>query len=217
MEKILSGLLGASILLIAASVQATPISAHWVNLNSSLSTITQAEAALDDINGQYNHFYTQESVIDFSQDWNAGNDADSKVSGYMDTPIDIADDLWAVEFTADLNVATAGEYDLFVFTDDGFDLRIDGNSVMSFNANRAPMTSFDTLYLSEGLHSFELIHWENYGVEAVEFSWRPASSVEGSISLVSDFVPSAVPEPSTMILFGAGIVCLAAIGRKKRK
>lgn len=211
MKKILSGLLGASVFLVAANVQATPINAHWVNLDSSLSTIAQAEAALDDVNGLYDHFYTQESVIDFSQNGYTG-----KVSGYLDTPIDVANNLWAVEFTADLNVTAAGEYDLFVFTDDGFDLRIDGSSVMSFNANRAPRTSSDTLYLSEGLHSFELIHWENYGVEAVEFSWRPSSTNEGPISLVTDFVPSAVPEPSTMILFGVGIVCLAAIGRKKR-
>lgn len=211
MKKIISGFIGASALLVAANVQATPINAHWVNLDSSLWTIAQAEEALKDTNGQYDHFYTQESVIDFSQNGYTGN-----VSGYLDTPIDVANNLWAVQFTADLNVATASDYDLFVFTDDGFDLRIDGSSVMSFNANRAPRTSSETIYLSEGLHSFELIHWENYGVEAVEWSWKPTHSSQPP-TLVSDFEPSAIPEPKTMILFGAGIAGLAAVGRKKRK
>ena len=212
MKKIISGFICASSLLVAANGQTTSISAHWVNLDSSLWTIAQAEEALDDINGQHGHFYTKESVIDFSQNGYNGN-----VNGYLDTPIDVANNLWAVEFTADLHIATADYYDLFVFTDDGFDLKIDGNSVMSFNANRAPRTSFETLYLSKGLHSFELIHWENYGVEAVELSWRPSNSSQAPLALVSDFVPAAVPEPTTMILFGTGTVCLAAIGRRKRK
>lgn len=211
MKKNITGCIVASALLVAANVYATPISAHWVNIGSELKTIAQAEAALEDINTQYDHFYTQESVIDFSQNRRAG-----KVSGYSNTPIDIADDFWAVEFTADLNVATANNYELFLFTDDGFDLRIDGSSVMSYNANTPPRSFSNSIYLSEGLHSFELIHWENDGVEAVEFSWRPTHSSQAP-TLVSNFTPSAIPEPKTMILFGAGIAGLAAVGRKKRK
>jgi flagellin-like hook-associated protein FlgL len=70
-------------------------------------------------------------------------------------------------FDGTLNVPADGNYTFSVGSDDGFNLRIDGTTVMQFTNNRAFGTTTGNRFLTAGEHNFRLLYWEEAGDEGM--------------------------------------------------
>jgi len=77
-------------------------------------------------------------------------------------------DQFVVVLDGYVDVATAGTYSFNVGSDDGFSLSIDGNVLSQFPTNRAFGVTTANISLSPGLHSIQLLYWENTGGNCVE-------------------------------------------------
>lgn len=85
-----------------------------------------------------------------------------------------------------ITIETSGNYQFSVGSDDGFNLQIDGNTVIQFPNNRGFNFTTGNVNLSAGLQSFRLIFWENGGSEGVE----ALSTVSGVNAILDDSVLS---------------------------
>jgi CshA-type fibril repeat protein len=58
----------------------------------------------------------------------------------------------------------AGTYDLRVTSDDGFRIRIDGQTAFEYSANQSPTTRIQTgVAIGEGTHPLEILYWDQGG------------------------------------------------------
>jgi len=66
-----------------------------------------------------------------------------------------------------------------------------------------------------------IYHVKDWVVGAKVYSWNTAFDSEGNVSSLRSELTltaiSAVPEPTTILLFGTGLVCLAGFRMKSRK
>ena len=72
------------------------------------------------------------------------------------------------EFTGILNVPADGVYNFSIGSDDGFDLQIDGASVLSFPGPRGFAFTNGPVNLTAGEREFRLVFFENSGSEGLE-------------------------------------------------
>ena len=71
----------------------------------------------------------------------------------------------------------AGNYDFQARSDDGFTLRIDGKDVLTRNLVQGPTTSAVTgVALGEGLHTVEILYWDQGGESVFQAWYRPTGS-----------------------------------------
>jgi dTDP-4-dehydrorhamnose 3,5-epimerase-like enzyme len=72
----------------------------------------------------------------------------------------------------------AGTYDFQVRADDGFSIRIDGQVVMEYDANQSPTTRTTTVpvAIGEGLHTIEIVYWDQAGNAELLVQYKPSSS-----------------------------------------
>ncbi|MDT7524180.1 type I secretion C-terminal target domain-containing protein [Rhodoferax sp. TBRC 17198] len=79
----------------------------------------------------------------------------------------------------------AGNYDFRVLADDGFSIRIDGVTVFEFNDIQSPTTRTSTpIAIGEGMHTIEILYWEQGGNAALQVAYRPTGSATfNSLSL----------------------------------
>lgn len=72
-----------------------------------------------------------------------------------------------------------GHYDFRVTADDGFRLRVGGETVMEYDANQWPTTRIVTHValgdFERGLQSFELLYWEQGGDARLKIEFKPTS------------------------------------------
>ena len=101
------------------------------------------------------------------------------------------------EFTGMMNV-TQG-MTLTLTHDDGFYLKV-GSSIFDFSTPVSPTTTQLTLNMPTGTYQFDLFYGAVNGVPEV---------------LIADL--RAVPEPTTMLLLGSGLLGLAVLRRKFKK
>jgi VCBS repeat-containing protein len=73
-----------------------------------------------------------------------------------------------------------GNYDFRVYADDGFRLKVGGETLIEFDGNQAPTTrTFNNVEVSDlisGLTSIELLYWEQGGNAVLQFEFKPSSS-----------------------------------------
>ena len=69
----------------------------------------------------------------------------------------------------------AGEYDIFVASDDGFRLFVDGNRVAEFKDIRAMNASKSyRIHLDKGTHTFKLLHFQGFGGVGLQMNYKLA-------------------------------------------
>jgi VCBS repeat-containing protein len=93
-----------------------------------------------------------------------------------------------------------GNYDFRVTADDGFRLKVGGETLLEFDGNQAPTTrTFNNVEVSDlisGLTSIELLYWEQGGNANLQFEFKPSSSstwVPFSLDSIAFFSTNSVP------------------------
>ncbi|WP_236546714.1 beta strand repeat-containing protein [Psychromonas sp. L1A2] len=81
-----------------------------------------------------------------------------------------------IDLTGNLYVAEEGLYIIDVQHDDGFELIIDGEAVITFSAITSSIQTSLSLSLTEGLHSIEIIYWDQAGDYDLVLNMYPAGT-----------------------------------------
>ena len=84
-------------------------------------------------------------------------------------------DVHCIKATGTVAIPTAGAWTFGLNSDDGGRIRIDGADVMVDDSNHGPQDHFGTVTLAAGNHTFEVIMWEGYGGDEVEFFAAPGT------------------------------------------
>jgi phosphoglycerol transferase MdoB-like AlkP superfamily enzyme len=78
--------------------------------------------------------------------------------------------------TGNMDVKIAGEYDIFVASDDGFRLFVDGNRVAEFKGGSSMNESASyRIHLDKGVHTFKLLHYQGYGYVGLKMNYKLAN------------------------------------------
>lgn len=85
-------------------------------------------------------------------------------------------DRFAARITGDLNVQTAGRYTIYLTSDDGSALYIDGERVIGHDGLHARSTVPVTLDLDAGAHEIEVRYFENWGDQMLQLEWQGPDS-----------------------------------------
>ena len=158
-------------------------------------------------------------VIDFRDDKDRGGHFDTNYSFGVDSL-----DTFALHATTSLNIESPGIYTFGTNSDDGVRLSINGVDIID---NVDLHDNEDDFYIynfsSAGIFELDLLFYENYGGASIELFaasgayttfHEEAFTLIGSGDGLSTTAP--VPEPATMILFGAGLFGLMSINRRKK-
>ena len=78
-------------------------------------------------------------------------------------------DVHCIKATGVVRIPTAGAWTFGLNSDDGGRIRIDGRDVMVDDTNHGPEDHLGTVTLTAGDHTFEVIMWEGFGGDEVEF------------------------------------------------
>ena len=114
-------------------------------------------------------------TYDFNQllPWTTnGNQITSESCGTAGGPIGA--DWVAVRMRGNLNVDAPGTWTFSIETDDGYRLRIGGETVLIRDGNRSPARDTGrATFAASGQYPFDLIYWENTGQAMMELSYTP--------------------------------------------
>ncbi len=103
-------------------------------------------------------------------------------------------DLFAARYTGDLNVVKAGTYTIYLTSDDGSALYLDGKKIISNDGAHGTREIKVTLNLKAGAHDLEIRYFENTGKQSLKFEWQGPDS-GGKRAVVSDTALSYTPVP----------------------
>lgn len=173
----------------------------WVQTDTAPHSIANAIDALNGTNG----FNTLASATQYRNIINL-TDADAPFAG--------GDPFFAVRVSGFINVPTSGNYTFIGIHDDGLRMRVGGEDVIVFDGDTGITQTNSLVYtLAAGIYAFEAITWEQGGFFNLDLGWYggtiPTSYIEGQHAV------TAVPEPLSLALVGAGLFGVAAIRRKR--
>lgn len=97
-------------------------------------------------------------------------------------------DYFAVKATGFIQIPTAGAWTFGLNSDDGGRIRINGANVMVDDTNHGPSDHVGSTTLAAGLHSFEVVFWEQGGGAHLEFFAAPGTLTawDSTFKLVGD-------------------------------
>ena len=85
-------------------------------------------------------------------------------------------DTFAARYEGFLNVTTPGEYTIYLTSDDGSALYLDGRQVIGNDGLHSPLEQSVTLELDAGSHELLLDYFENRGAQTVILEWQGPDS-----------------------------------------
>lgn len=119
---------------------------------------------------------------------------------------------FAAKVTGYFNIATAGTYTFGINHDDGARLTIDGTLSAAFSGVTDNRTTTVTGFMSAGLHSVEIVYFENSGGASLEFFAKSGTAT----STAPWALVSSVPAPGTLALAGLSLLGLGLSARRRR-
>jgi hypothetical protein len=106
-------------------------------------------------------------------------------------------DGFAARITGDLNVENAGSYTIYLTSDDGSALYVDGVQVIGNDGLHARTTVPVTLDLDAGAHDIEVRYFESGGIQTLQLEWQGPDSNGARVTIDGDSLShdpdSAVP------------------------
>ncbi|WP_410598558.1 family 16 glycoside hydrolase [Amycolatopsis sp. lyj-90] len=107
------------------------------------------------------------------------------------------------EVIANVNIATAGQYEFRLTSDDGSRLRIDGQTVINHDGLHSGTPATGSVQLSTGYHALRIDHFDNTADQQVTLEWRPPGAA--GFALV----------PNSVLSTDADVVRVTSPGRKE--
>jgi hypothetical protein len=196
-----------STLALAAAVAALPVSnaAAYViriyDVSTSMVNLTQADAAIAGTPTAT----ASASIIDFDD----LGDATRGLFNINNPWPSNANATFAAHVTGTFNIGTAGSWTIGVNHDDGVRLTIDGTLIATADGLADNRTTTITSNFASGLHTVDIVFFENAGGASLEFFGRQGTTAPFELLV-------AVPEPTTLALLGLGLAGLAAARRRKQ-
>lgn len=165
-------------------------------------------------------------VIDFSDDPAFGGflpfDNPWPLAGVQGTTNPLNQN-FAANILGSIYIDEADTYTFMTVNDDGVRLRIDGTAIITDNGYHGEIAFFGNTYLDVGYHSLELAFFEGGGEASLEL--LAAQGVFAAynpddfklVGATDGLQTAAIPEPTTILLLGFGLLGLANTGRRLRK
>lgn len=107
------------------------------------------------------------------------------------------------EVIGNINIATAGQYEFRLTSDDGSRLRIDGAVVINHDGPHGATPATGSVQLSTGYHALRIDHFDNLHDQQITLEWKPPGA--------ADFVLV----PTSVLSTDADVVRVTSPGRKE--
>lgn len=146
----------------------------------------------------------QYDVINFSDRGNRGFFGDENLWPIANK------NTFSAHITGLFDISEAGSYDFATWSDDGIDLLIDGVQTIIRPNPHAPTLDVANLFLTAGLHSIDVIWYENWGAAVLELSSRRVDSNEWQLLEAAPFSANQenIPEPKVIWCLLIGLFLL---------
>jgi uncharacterized membrane protein len=113
---------------------------------------------------------------------------------------------FAALYTGTLNVVAPGSYTLYLNSDDGSELTLDGQRIIDNDGDHAMQEVSDTLNLTAGSHTLQVEYFQNGGGKGLVLSWSGPGFGKEAIPAGALFQGPAVSGSSTTLPPGNGTV-----------
>ena len=123
-------------------------------------------------------------------------------------------DVHCIRATGTVVIPAAGAWTFGLNSDDGGRIRIDGADVMVDDSNHGAQDHFGTVTLTAGSHTFEVIMWEGYGGDEVEFFASPGTltTFGATFQLVGDTASGGLAAFTVPSGTGGGVIATNIAG-----
>ncbi len=114
-----------------------------------------------------------------------------------------AGDFFVSEVTGNIDIATAGNHEFRLTSDDGSRLRIDGKLVINHDGLHSGTPATGAVQLGTGYHALKIDHFDNAGDQQVTLEWRPPGATDFAVV------------PNSVLSTDADVVRVTSPGRKE--
>ena len=117
----------------------------------------------------------------------------------------------ALELSGFLNIASSGNYDLGLYSDDASYMWVDGVLVVDNGGDHGPQSATNFgVFLAAGAHSLLIYQQENGGITALT-AYLNGTPLSGSM------ISTNVPEPASWVLMLGGFGLIGGVMRSRRQ